>query len=341
LPSLMVDIEGTQLDHGDEQLLASPLVGGLILFSRNYHDRQQLSALIRQVRQLRPGLLIAVDQEGGRVQRLRDGFEKLPSLQVIGDLVSKMPKEGDKICFSLGWLMATDVLAAGIDCSFAPVLDLDRDSCPPIGERSFSTDPQLAIELARPYLAGMREAGMASTAKHFPGHGGVRSDSHHELPVDSRNLETVRGKDLQPFSQLVGDYDAIMPGHLLFPAIDSLPVGFSPFWLQQILRDELGFTGVIFSDDLSMAGAADSGSYSERASLALQAGCNVLLVCNNREGVLQALEFLQGWEQTHDPQIDSMRARKIWDRETIQRSPHYTTARHYLGLIAKNQGSVS
>jgi len=254
----MIDLAGLRPTEKEIDFLANPEVGGLILFSRNYDNPLQLKALTTEVRAIRPDILIAADQEGGRVQRFREGFEKLPSLQKITRLAQSSPDNSEDICFSLAWLMCTEILSVGIDLSFAPVLDLDFDQCPVVSDRSFSPDPQETIKMASAYLSGMNEAGMAATAKHFPGHGAVRTDSHLELPVDSRTLDEVRGKDMLPFIDLVREYDAVMPGHLLFPNIDPQSVGFSSFWLQNVLRSELGFQGMIFSDDLSMQGAAES-----------------------------------------------------------------------------------
>lgn len=338
---LMLDIQGEELTEEESAILAMPEVGGLILFARNYRHPEQLHQLISQIREARVDLLIAVDQEGGRVQRFREGFERLPSLQQIADVARSRPEQSEDICFSFGWLMAAEVLAAGLDISFAPVLDLDRDSCKAISDRSFSEDPGEAILMGRAYLRGMREAGMASTAKHFPGHGSVAGDSHEELPVDFRSMDEVRSRDMLPFFELHNDYDALMPGHLKFPNIDALPVGFSAYWLKQIVRNELGFGGVIFSDDLTMEGAAASGSYSERARLALEAGCDMLLVCNNPDGAREVLHYLQdcppsGWADSAK-RLSSMRSRKCWTREEVMSSDHYSRARRYLELIRNNQ----
>ena len=340
----MLSIEGAELTDEDIGLISSPEVGGLVLFSRNYSNREQLMRLVSRVRALRADLIIAVDQEGGRVQRFREEFELLPSLQKIGDLARALPDQSDDICFSLAWLMASDILSIGIDISFAPVLDLDRNSCSVISDRSFSEDPEEAVRMCRAYIAGMREAGMASTAKHFPGHGSVRQDSHLELPVDDRSMPEVKSRDLIPFIELSSEYDAVMPGHLKYPDINVQPVGFSPYWLQDILRLEIGFDGVIFSDDLTMEGAAESGSYSERARLALDAGCDMLLVCNNREGVIEVLEFLENrtrnanarharLKNISSKRMKAMRARKVVSREAFLGSDIYTRAQGYLKRI--------
>lgn len=332
--SVMLDVEGIELTPEDKELLLHPGVGGLILFTRNFQSRHQLRELIADIRSVNPEILIAVDQEGGRVQRFRDGFEPLPALQKIGDLSRLRPNEMEQICFSLGWLMAVDVLETGIDISFAPVLDLDRNGCPAIADRSFSADAEETSVMARAYIAGMREAGMASTAKHFPGHGSVLIDSHVGLPVDDRNLELVRKRDMRPFTKLCEEFDAVMPGHILFPQIDSQPVGFSRIWLQEILRGELGFQGMIFSDDLSMGGAAESGSYQDRAGLALEAGCDMLLACNNQQGALEILEYVENLElEDRWQKIALMKARKTWSLDSVKATDYYADAQRYMTMI--------
>ena len=345
----MLNIEGTTLTDEDTDLISSPLVGALIFFARNYQNREQLLALVSQIRKVRPDLILAVDQEGGRVQRFRDEFEPLPSLQKIGDLARSLADELEEICFSFGWLMAADILSVGIDLSFAPVMDLDRNSCPAISDRSFSEDPKEASRMCRAYIRGMNEAGMAATAKHFPGHGKVTADSHKELPVDLRSMDELRSQDLLPFLELSSEYQAIMPGHLKFPQVDAQSVGFSSYWLQNVLRREMQFNGVIFSDDLTMEGAAASGSYAERAKLALDAGCDMLLVCNNREGAKEVLSFLQqrfaqetdahALEQRVESakRLEAMKAQKTISRDSFLRSKTYNRAHHYLQLI-RSQG---
>lgn len=336
----MLDIECTELNEEDAELLSAPEVGGLILFSRNYRHRNQLVQLVSQIRAVRGELIIGVDQEGGRVQRFREEFEPLPSLQKIADLAREHPAKLEEICFSFGWLMASDILSTGIDISFAPVLDLDRNQCSAISDRSFSEQPEEAISMCRAYIKGMQEAGMASTAKHFPGHGSVVVDSHKDLPVDHRSMAEVRFHDMRPFVELSHEYDAVMPGHLQYPAIDTYSVGFSAYWLQQVLRQDIGFNGVIFSDDLTMQGAAASGSYADRARLALNAGCDMLLVCNNREGAKEALAYLQknvdlesDERQSSHQRLMQMKARKQVSREAFTNTDQYKKAQHYLNLI--------
>jgi len=337
LGPLMLDVKGLVLTNEERTMLACQEVGGVILFSRNYQHQAQLKKLIQEVREVRSDILIAVDQEGGRVQRFRDEFESLPSLQKIANLVNDKPSELESICSSLSWLMATEILSIGIDISFAPVLDLDFDQCSVISDRSFSENPDEVIAMASAYLKGMADAGMAATVKHFPGHGGVNADSHLELPIDSRVLEDLRKTDIRPFAELVDQYAAVMPGHLLFPNIDSHSVGFSSFWLKEVLRETLNFQGVIFSDDLSMHGAAAFGSYSERAKLALTAGCDMLLVCNNPDGAQEVLRLLRQQPElintASSNRIKKMKARRRWDKDKIVRSPVYSQAKNYLKNI--------
>lgn len=289
----MLDIAGKSLDAREEELLRDPLVGGVILFSRNAGNRAEVCELVAEIRIVAPHLLIAVDQEGGRVQRFREGLTRLPPLQEIGDLHARDTTAGLALAHEAGWLMASEVLACGIDFSFAPVLDVDRDTSSIIGDRSFSASAAHVVTLGRAYIAGMHEAGMCATGKHFPGHGGVVADSHLEAPVDTRSLAELDTRDLIPFRELASELDGIMPAHMTFPAIDAASVGFSSFWLQNLLRTQLGFDGVIFSDDLSMKGADVVGGYPEKARAALQAGCDMVLVCNCPEGADQVLEFLR------------------------------------------------
>lgn len=281
---VMIDIEGVTLSGIEKDKINHPNTGALILFARNYQSPEQVTQLIKDIRAARQGdILIAVDQEGGRVQRFRSGFTRLPPAATFAD-----SPEGAE---SAGWLMAAELLAVGVDFSFAPVLDIDCGVSEIIGDRSFSQDPDLATQLASQFRNGMKRAGMAATGKHFPGHGAVALDSHLTLPIDKRALNLIREKDLQPFKQLISEgLEAIMPAHVVYPQIDSLPAGFSKIWVQQILRDELRFDGVVFTDDLSMEGAAAIGSFTDRAKLGLEAGCDMVLVCNNSNAAEEVLE---------------------------------------------------
>ncbi|MGL6162056.1 beta-N-acetylhexosaminidase [Microbulbifer sp.] len=288
---VMIDIEGQELTLEDRRLLRHPLVGGLIFFGRNFRDRAQIAALVADIRSERPELLLAVDQEGGRVQRFRGEFASLPSMQALAARADVKRLE------DVGWLLASELMAVGLDFSFAPVLDADDSHCRIVGDRSFAADPRQVGPLAGAFMQGMHGAGMATTGKHFPGHGHVLEDSHEELPVDERSLEEVMNSDAIPFveSLRAGELDAVMPAHIRFARVDEQPVGFSRFWLQDILRGKLGFDGVIFSDDLSMEGAGAAGDYGARIRAAMEAGCDMGLVCNSRPGALQALEALENF----------------------------------------------
>ena len=294
LGPLMVDIEGTELTPEEIGVLSHPLVGSVILFSRNYRDVAQLSALTSAIRALRtPSLLIAVDHEGGRVQRFREGFTRLPASRLLGRRYEKDRREGLALARSVGWLMASELRAVGVDFSFAPCVDIDYGVSEIIGDRAFHRDPDTVSALAVAYMAGMREAGMAAVAKHFPGHGAVVADSHVALPVDRRNFVDLE-PDIRPYRPLIENNVAgVMGAHVVFPTLDTLPASLSKPWIQGVLRGELGFHGCVFADDLTMAGAAAFGSVIERAELAFAAGCDVLPICNNRQAVKSVLEHFE------------------------------------------------
>ncbi|MBT6105042.1 MAG: beta-N-acetylhexosaminidase [Porticoccaceae bacterium] len=312
----MLDLAGTELTAEEQQILQSPQVGGVILFARNIQSREQVTALNAQIRQASANLLIAVDQEGGRVQRLRDGFTPLPPMQLLADSVVQNPEVGVQLVRDTGWLMASEVLACGFDISFAPVLDVDRDTSSIIGDRAFSDQPEMVITLAQAFIEGMNEAGMAATGKHFPGHGGIVADSHLEAPVDHRSWQQLLDHDLKPFVALSKQLAGVMPAHITFPAVDPDSVGFSGFWLQQVLRQQLSFDGVIFSDDLSMKGADVAGGYIDKAQLALNAGCDMILVCNCPEGAREVLQMMEHRSLAGSDRIASMGATKSvdWDK---------------------------
>lgn len=343
LGPVIIDVEGTTLCDEDRQLLIEPMVGGLILFARNIESKPQVMDLINEIRQIRPELLIAVDQEGGRVQRLQSGFTRIPPMQVFwrscADSVGGNAANVDSILplvRDCGWLLASEVLACDIDISFAPVLDVDENTCDVIADRSFAPDPSLVITLAAAFMEGMHEAGMATTGKHFPGHGHVQADSHIELPVDPRSYDDVAHSDLRPFVELSKQLDAVMPAHIQFPAVDSLPVGFSEYWLKDILRTQIGFEGVIFSDDLSMAGAASAGSYSDRAQLALEAGCDSILVCNNREGAKEVIGHLNKNKPDAGSRLTLMRKRKSVTWDSLAESTRWQQTRNRLSELVES-----
>jgi len=328
---LMLDIEGPTLSAAEVQLLRNPDVGGLILFSRNFTSRHQLIALVAEIREVSPQLLIAVDQEGGRVQRFRDGFTPLPAMQVLGDITADKPDVGLALARDAGWLMASEIVACGLDISFAPVLDIDRSTSSIIGDRAFADQPQLVVDVARAFIAGMGEAGMMATGKHFPGHGGVVADSHLEAPVDARTFDQLEHRDMQPFIQLSGQLGGIMPAHITYPEVDPSAVGFSAFWLQQVLRRQLGFQGVIFSDDLSMKGADIAGSYADKAKLALSAGCDMILVCNNPQGAREVLEFMEQYPVDRCDRIGRMRTSSSLNWNQLVQQRRYRAIKNKLG----------
>ncbi|KUJ84883.1 beta-N-acetylhexosaminidase [Microbulbifer flavimaris] len=333
LGPVMIDIDGTELTEEDRHLLRHPMVGGLIFFTRNFRDRSQLEALAADIRSVRPGILLAVDQEGGRVQRFREqGFTRLPSMQKLARAADEQQLR------DVGWLLAAELLSVGIDFSFAPVLDADDAHCRIVGDRSFAADPSAVADKVRPFMAGMHEAGMATTGKHFPGHGHVLEDSHEELPEDERGLKAVMASDALPFIDCIRhrELDAVMPAHIRFVEVDGQPVGFSPFWLQQVLRGQLGFDGVIFSDDLSMEGAGAAGGYGARIQAALSAGCDMGIVCNNRAGALEVLESLEAYKP--DPEssrrLARMRGRPDIDSwEALQQSERWQRTREWLNAL--------
>lgn len=296
LGPLMIDIEGVELSPVDRDILKHPLVGGLILFSRNYESVEQVSVLCDQVHRLRAEpLLIAVDHEGGRVQRFKEGFTQIPCMQTIGNVYADNPILGLDYAQQTAWLMAMELRLVGVDFSFAPVLDLDYGRSEIIGDRAFSDDKQAVVDVAEAFQKGLADAGMASIGKHFPGHGAVAPDSHIAIPVDERPLEEIMQNDVYPFRQLIqSGMKGIMPAHIIYQQVDEMPAGFSEFWLQQVLRKELGFKGAVFSDDLSMHGASVVGDFEQRARQALKAGGDMALVCNDRPAAEQIIDRLNG-----------------------------------------------
>ena len=283
---LMVDIEGTQLQADERERLLHPSVSGIILFTRNFESSEQLVDLVKVLREVKtPRLLIAVDQEGGRVQRFRDDFFSLPPLRNLGRAYAESEKQGLALAQQHGYLMASEILSVGIDISFAPVLDVDKGISEVIGERAFDSDPVIIAKLAQAYIKGMHEAGMKATGKHFPGHGSVKADSHVALPVDERLYSEIFEHDMWPFRQLIKqNLDAVMVSHVIYPDVDQTPAGFSKTWVTDELKNKLGFTGMVFSDDITMQAAASVGSHTQRARLAIAAGCDCVITCNDAQG---------------------------------------------------------
>lgn len=284
---VMIDVAGVRLTDEEKRRLSNPLVGAVILFRRNFESVAQLRALTDEIRALRsPHLLIAVDHEGGRVQRFLDGFTRLPPMRVLGEMWARSPDQARDTARAVGEVLAAELRASGVDLSFTPVLDLDHGVCAVIGNRSFHRDPQVVAELAAALIEGLAAGGMIACGKHFPGHGFVAGDSHHEIPVDHRDYAEIERDDLVPFARLVrAGLHAVMPAHVVYDHVDPNPAGFSPFWIGTVLRERLGFTGTLFSDDLCMEGAAGVGDIVARADAAFAAGCDMALVCNRPDVV--------------------------------------------------------
>ena len=315
LGPVMVDVGGLELTPDDIERLQHPQVGGVILFARNFAAPLQLIQLAHSIRELRtPSLVIAVDHEGGRVQRFRHGFTAIPPMRELGKLWDHDPAQAIAAARGCGFVMASELQAHGIDFSFAPVLDVDYGESSVIGDRALHADPNVIAVLAEALQAGLNTAGMASVGKHFPGHGYVRADSHHEVPVDDRTLTEITASDLVPFQRMArSGMGGMMPAHVIYPKVDSKPAGFSAVWLQKILREKLGFQGLIFSDDLMMEGASTAGGVVARANAALNAGCDMALLCNDPRAADSLLEGLERRPvaPTLARRLDRMRGRAI------------------------------
>jgi beta-N-acetylhexosaminidase len=341
---VILDVPGHALTAADRRRLAHPLCGGMILFGRNWQDRARLAALCAQVKDVRPDLLICVDHEGGRVQRFRtDGFTHLPPMRAFGELWMRNAMAATNAASAAGYVLGAELRACGVDFSFTPVLDLDHGESGVIGDRAFHRDPRVAALLAKSLMHGLLQAGVANCGKHFPGHGFVKADSHTEIPVDTRSLKAILADDAAPYEWLNTTLTSLMPAHVVYPKVDSLPAGFSPRWLRAILRDRLGFGGAIFSDDLSMEGArrieGREVSYTEAGVAALNAGCDMVLLCNQSVGdgpavdeLLDGLAEAQlkgGWQP--DPASEQRRLALLpvgeapeWDALMVQ--PQYMQA---------------
>jgi beta-N-acetylhexosaminidase len=290
--SVMVDLKSTTIDAEEREMLTHPACGGVILFSRNIETPEQVLDLNRQIMAINPCLLLAVDQEGGRVQRLKQGFTQLPPLRYLHQKAKSL-EQAQLFARHHAEVMALETLAVGFDLSFSPVLDLCTTTSRVIGDRAFHEEPDVIIALAKVYIEAMKQCGMAATGKHFPGHGSVDADSHVELPVDERSFELIEKRDLKPFAQLASEMSGVMLAHVIYPALDSLPAGFSGRWIRDILRNRLGFSGAVFTDDLSMKGAEVVGDFLDRAEAALDAGCDMVLVCNQPAKAGEVLEHLR------------------------------------------------
>lgn len=345
LGPLMLDVGGTVLDAADRARLTHALCGGVILFARNYESPEQVAALTAEIHALRtPPLLVAVDQEGGRVQRLREGFTPIPPMRALGRLHDEHPHQATRLAEAVGRVIGEELRSCGVDFSFAPVLDVDHGPSTVIGNRAFHADPLVITALARALIRGLRRAGVAAVGKHFPGHGFIAADSHSEVPVDERSLEEIEACDLKPFARLAtGALTAIMPAHVIYPRVDDQPAGFSAVWLRQVLRGRLGFDGAVFSDDLGMAGAAVAGGMVERVRRALEAGCDMGLICNSPEAADEVLAHLH-WQMSA---VALARLARMHGRGAarplvqLREDPDYARAVHDIGSIAVEAGELA
>lgn len=331
----MLGLEGLELTPPEREYLCHPLAGGIILFERNYESLEQLSRLIDEIHRARePRLLVAVDQEGGRIQRFREPFTTLPASRVLGRLYDENPKRAKRLAQTCGWLMASELRAVGVDLSLVPVLDLDRGISTVIGDRAFHSDPEAVADIGHSYMTGMTQAGMAATGKHFPGHGSVTADSHVDLPYDHREYVDIYTQDMVPFERMIHyGLAAIMTAHVVYPRIDRQPASFSRRWIKDVLRGRLGFQGVVFSDDLMMGGAQAAGKPLDRARAALDAGCDMVLVCESGA----AAEVLDGLSVQDDPvthmRLVRMHGRHVLTRAMLMADAQYQQARDaVLGL---------
>ncbi len=344
LGPVMLDVAGTELTADDRKRLAHPLTGGVILFSRNYEDSRQLTQLTREIHALRsPSLIIAVDHEGGRVQRFREGFTAIPAMRELGLAWNAGAQQARQLTHAVGFVLSSELRAHGIDITFAPVLDVDYGSSSVIGDRAFHSDARIVAELARALIQGFKQAGMTGVGKHFPGHGHVRADSHLEVPVDERAYTEIEASDLVPFRRLIGaGLGGIMPAHVIYPSVDDRPAGFSPVWLKKILRGELGFDGIVFSDDLNMEGASVAGGFVERARIALDAGCDMVLICNNAP----AVDELYGAFNYLMPAVSLARLGRMHGRPDaedmigLREDSRYTQALHAMSGIGARDGEL-
>ncbi|CAB1276426.1 beta-N-acetylhexosaminidase [Candidatus Nitrosacidococcus tergens] len=316
---LMIDLKGKIITPEERIILAHPLIGGVILFTRNYESIVQLERLTADIHSIKKDskLLIAVDHEGGRVQRFRAHFTQLPPARIFGEIYDHNSKYACDTAATVGWLMAVELQSVGVDFSFAPVLDIDLGMSSVIGDRAFHTDPKIVTILAKAYIQGMKNARMATVGKHFPGHGSVVADSHLECPIDTRTLDAIKARDLISFRELISKLDGIMPAHILYTSIDSQPASFSEVWLKSILRNELGFKGAIISDDLTMAGASTIGNMVERVYKTLAAGGDMALICNYNGGYSTLLKELD----KITPNLESSnRLAKFYSQEFMNRT---------------------
>ena len=344
LGPIMLDVVGTELTADDVRRLQHPLVGGVILFARNFVNCAQLAALTTSIHAVRqPPLLIAVDHEGGRVQRFRDGFTKIPPMREFGKIWDVDRKKAKELAIQAGWILAAELRAHGVDFSFTPVLDMDYGDSLVIGDRAFHKNTTAINELAFSLMQGLKKGGMQAVGKHFPGHGFVVADSHVSIPVDEREFDKIAQNDMQPFRQMIDEgLAAIMPAYVIYPKVDDKPAGFSTKWLQKVLRERLGFQGVIFSDDLSMEGATVGGDVTTRSLAALNAGCDMVLLCNRPDMADELLQNLQ-WKMPAQSIIRLAHMHGARHPETTQHLLHngeFVAAVKRVGMVGKNESDL-
>ncbi|MFP5408580.1 MAG: beta-N-acetylhexosaminidase [Gammaproteobacteria bacterium] len=345
LGPLMLDVAGTELTDDDRRRLGHPLVGGVILFTSNYRDPAQLAALTAEIHALKSApLLIGVDHEGGRVQRFREGFTRLPPMRAFGEIWNAHPQRARELAREAGYVLAGELRAHGVDFSFAPVLDLDYGASSVIGDRAFHADPHAVFQLGQALMLGMKDAGMAACGKHFPGHGFVKADSHVDIPVDERTLADMAIADLVPFRLMIeAGLAAVMPAHVIYPQIDAQPAGFSRVWLQKLLRQQLGFDGMIFSDDLCMEAAGVAGGIVERVTASLAAGCDMALICNRPDLADEALARLEvDWPAPSRARLARMHGHPHPSSLTqLRESTRYVNALHHIAGLGQDSADLN
>ncbi|MHB1053185.1 MAG: beta-N-acetylhexosaminidase [Thiobacillus sp.] len=345
LGPLMLDVAGTELTDEDRKRLSHPLVGGVILFTRNYCDAAQLAALTAEIHALKSApLLIAVDYEGGRVQRFREGFTRIPPMRTFGKIWNDHPQRARELARETGFVLASELRAHGVDFSFGPVLDLDYGASSVIGDRAFHADPHAVFQLGQAVMLGMKDAGMAACGKHFPGHGFVVADSHVAIPMDERTLADITIADLVPFRLMIeAGLAAIMPAHVIYPEVDSLPAGFSKLWLQKILRHQLQFDGTVFSDDLCMEAAGVAGGMVERVTAAIEAGCDMALVCNRPDLADEVLANLKvDWPAPARARLARMHGHQHPPTMTeLRESDRYVKALHHIAGLGQESADLN
>ena len=329
---LMISIDGMTLSSSDKDLIRNRHVGGIILFTRNFHSQPQIEELCSEIKNIKNNIIIAVDQEGGRVQRFNGEYTQLPSMQVLGDYCLNNNNYG--FVADVGWLMSLELIASGVDISFAPVLDVDRNTSSIIGNRSFSNKPQNVVDIASHFIQGMSEAGMQATGKHFPGHGGIKEDSHIAEPIDTRSKDDLIDNDLKPFIELKDKLSAVMTAHITYPDIDNVCVSFSEIWLKNVLQNNIGFNGVIFSDDLTMKGAGNT-SMDEKAIKALNAGCDMVLVCNDYKGVNSVINRFEKEDIDLNSRIGMMQTTKTCNWDDLEDNPRVIETKQIIKTLGE------